>query len=64
MFFCSWHVGKLSRIELAEDGYNILKAERLETGLDQQCRIDLLEGPDGYLYYSDIISIYRLVRAR
>jgi glucose/arabinose dehydrogenase len=63
LFFCSWHVGKLNRLELGDDGHHLKKAERIETGPDKQCRIDVLEGPDGYLYYSDIITIYRLVRA-
>lgn len=64
LFFCSWHVGKLNRLVLGEDGYHLKKAERIETGLDRQCRLDVLQGPDGYLYYSDILTIYRLVRAK
>jgi glucose/arabinose dehydrogenase len=64
MIFCSWHVGKMIRVELTEDGYHIKKTERIETGLDRQCRIDLLQGPDGNIYYSDITAIYRVVRAR
>lgn len=62
MLFCSWHVGKLIRVELAADGYNIVKSERLETGFDKQCRIDVITGPDGLVYYSDITTIYRLTR--
>lgn len=64
MFFCSWHGAKMIRVELKEDGYNIRKAERIETGSDKPCRIDLAQGPDGYIYYSDITTIFRLERAK
>ncbi len=63
LFYCSWHGGKLIRLELAEDGYRLHKAERIETGIDKSCRIDVAQGPDGYLYYADITTIYKLVRA-
>jgi glucose/arabinose dehydrogenase len=64
MFYCSWHGGKMVRLELTEDGYHLHKAERIETGIDQACRIDLTQGLDGYIYYADISSIHRLVRAK
>ncbi len=64
MFYCSWHGGKMVRLELTEDGYHLHKAERIETGIDKACRIDLTQGLDGYIYYADISSIYRLVRAK
>ncbi len=64
MFYCSWHGAKLIRIELTQDGYHIKKAERIETGIDRACRIDLAQGPDGLIYYADISNIYRLVRAK
>ncbi len=64
MFFCSWHVGKMIRLELTEDGYHLRKSERIETGFDKPCHLDLVQGPDGYIYYGDITTIYRLVRAR
>lgn len=64
LFFCSWHIGKLIRLELTDDGYHLHKSERIETGIDQSCRLDVLPGPDGYLYYADITTVYRLVRAR
>ena len=62
LFFCSWHWGKLVRLELTEDGTHLKKAERIETGIDRPCRIDITQGPDGALYYADITTIYRVVR--
>ena len=62
LFYCSWHWGKLTRIELLEDGINIKRAERIETGIDKSCRIDITQGPDGYLYYADVTTIFRLAR--
>jgi len=64
MFFCSWHVGKMIRVAMADDGYNLEMTERIETGIDKACRIDLTQGPDGLIYYTDITTIYRLVRAK
>jgi len=64
LFYCSWHGGKMIRLELADDGYHLKKSERIETGVDKACRIDLTQGPDGYIYYADITNIYRLVRAK
>ncbi len=63
MFFCSWHGTKMIRVELKEDGRSIKKSERIETGFDKPCLVDLVEGPDGYIYFSDITNIYRLVPA-
>ncbi len=56
--------GKLIRLVLTDDGYHLHKSERIETGIDKPCRLDVLPGPDGYLYYADITTIYRLVRAK
>ncbi len=64
LFFCSWHGGKMIRVNLKEDGYNLKMTERIETGFDKPCRVDLLQGPDGYIYYGDITTIYRLARAK
>jgi glucose/arabinose dehydrogenase len=61
-FFCSWHWGKLTRVQLADDGVHLHKTEKIETGIDKPCRIDILQGPDGVLYYGDITTIYRVVR--
>jgi glucose/arabinose dehydrogenase len=62
LFYCSWHWGKLVRLEVTEDGMHLHKAERIETGIDKPCRIDITQGPDGYLYYADITTIFKLVR--
>lgn len=64
LFYCSWHGGKLIRLELTEDGYHLHKAERIETGIDKSCRIDVAQGPGGYIYYADITTIYKLARAK
>lgn len=63
MFFCSWHVGKMIRVAMA-DADNIRMTERVETGVDQPCRLDLVQGPDGLIYYADITTVFRLVRSR
>ncbi len=64
MFFCSWHVGKMIRVGMADDGHNLTLTERIETGIDKSCRIDLTQGPDGLIYYADITNIFRLVRVK
>jgi glucose/arabinose dehydrogenase len=64
MFFCSWHGGKMIRVDVADDGYNLNMTERIETGIDKACRIDLAQGPDGLIYYADITTIFRLVRSK
>lgn len=64
LFFCSWHVGKLIRLEMGggDDPLVVKKAERIETGSDKLCSIDVTSGADGNIYYSDVTSIYRVVR--
>lgn len=62
LFYCSWHWGKMIRLELTDDGTHLHKAERIETGDDKPCRLDILPGPDGNIYYGDITTIYRVVR--
>ncbi len=65
VFFCGWHNQKLVRLEFKDEAFTVLKkAERIETGADKPCTIDVAVGPDGLLYYSDVTAIHRLVRSR
>ncbi|HUN22425.1 MAG TPA: PQQ-dependent sugar dehydrogenase [Anaerolineales bacterium] len=64
LFYCSWHVGKLIRLEMGTDPLTIVRAERIETGTDKPCLIDAESGTDGYIYYTDVTNIYRIVRAK
>lgn len=60
MLYCGWHSTDLVRIKWNEDFTRILTADTLETGA-ARCRIDVLTGPDGAIYFQDITTIYKLV---
>ncbi len=64
IFFCSWHGTRLVRLEIKEDGYHLKKSERIETGADKPCLVDVMQGPDGNVYYNDLTNIYRVVPAK
>ncbi|MFQ5410559.1 MAG: PQQ-dependent sugar dehydrogenase, partial [Anaerolineales bacterium] len=61
MLYCGWHSTDLVRVKWNEDFTRIITADILETGA-ARCRIDVLTGPDGAIYFQDITTIYRLVR--
>ena len=54
--FCEWNTGTLQRFRLAKPGYD--RVESQET-LPGTCRLDVTQGPDGALYFSDEGAIYR-----
>lgn len=60
MLYYDWHNTDLVRVKWNEDFTRILTAAALETGA-ARCRIDVLTGPDGAIYFQDITTIYRLV---
>ncbi|HZP25878.1 MAG TPA: PQQ-dependent sugar dehydrogenase [Dehalococcoidia bacterium] len=60
-FFCSYNVGKLSRIPRQQlDELRVGKRGSVEpiTG-EQSCVLDVVTGPDGALYFSDAENVYR-----
>lgn len=60
LFYCNYHKGDLRRILLAPPDYERVLAEQ---SVAADCRLDVLTGPDGALYFSDVDAIYRLRRA-
>jgi glucose/arabinose dehydrogenase len=59
LFFCDWNGGVLHRVTLDESRTAITQIEPV----DLQgffCRIDVITGPDGALYFADPMGIYRL----
>ncbi len=57
LFYCSYHRGDLRRMVLAAPGYDRVLADQFVAA---DCRLDLLTGPDGALYFSDVDAIYRI----
>jgi glucose/arabinose dehydrogenase len=61
MFFCAYNFGKVYRVKLAEDGVSVLGARALDTGY-ARCAASITTGPDGFIYFSDLAAIYRMIR--
>lgn len=61
MFFCAYNFGKMMRIQLADNGVDVIGAGLIDTGF-ARCAADIITGPDGYIYFSDLAAIYRLIR--
>jgi glucose/arabinose dehydrogenase len=61
LFFCEWNTGSLWRLNLQPPGYETSAGMELVT---QPCRLEVRNGPDGALYFSDHHAIYRLGPAR
>ncbi|MFN8522947.1 MAG: PQQ-dependent sugar dehydrogenase [Chloroflexota bacterium] len=57
LLFCDWNSGSLWRLILS--GPNFDQASPAEV-LAQPCRLDVRNGPDGAVYFSDHRAIYRL----
>ena len=57
LFYCSYHGGELRRIVLEAPGYERILADQ---SVAANCRLDVLTGPDGALYFSDVDAIYRI----
>lgn len=62
ILFCSWHGARMIRVKLQEGSDRLIKTTDLLETAPFDCRLDVVTGPDGAIYYSDITSIYRLVR--
>lgn len=62
LFYCSFNQQQMKRLEL-NDARTAFISDPVSVSTDPQpgCTIDLAEGPDGYIYYSSIIGIYRLI---
>ena len=61
LFFCDWNTGSLRRLQLQAPTYDT--AGQVEI-VAQPCRLNVRNGPDGALYFSDHHAIYRLGPAR
>jgi aldose sugar dehydrogenase len=61
MFFCAYNLGKMYRIKLLDDGVNVKGAGSVDTGY-HRCAVAITTGPDGFIYFSDIEGIYRVIR--
>ena len=59
LFFCGFSSGTLQRAVLG--GPALDQVEGVET-VAGDCRLDVVDGPDGTLYFSDLARIYRLAR--
>jgi glucose/arabinose dehydrogenase/4-amino-4-deoxy-L-arabinose transferase-like glycosyltransferase len=59
LFFCALNTGALRRMRLA--GPSLDQVDWVET-IALDCRLDVTNGPDGTLYFSDLARIFRLAR--
>lgn len=55
LLFCSWHKGVLRGAIFRDSRHRAIRKVE-EIG---ECRLDVAEGPDGYLYLSDQSAVYR-----
>jgi glucose/arabinose dehydrogenase len=63
LFFCGVHTGQLGRVRLTAPKYDQVEAMNVEILKDQvDCRLDVANGPDGALYFSNFSKIARLTR--
>lgn len=62
MFFCAYNLGRMYFINLQDDGFTVKGAGTVETGY-ARCAVDIITGPDGFIYFTDINAVYRVVRA-
>jgi glucose/arabinose dehydrogenase len=63
LFFCHVHTGQLSWARLAAPSFDRIEALQVEVMRDQvDCRLDVANGPDGALYFSNLGKIGRITR--
>ena len=63
LFLCGVHTGQLSRVRLAGPGFDVVEAMNVEILKDQvDCRLDVANGADGALYFSNFTAIGRITR--
>lgn len=53
LFFCDWNFGRLHRVVLDESRTQVEETYPLDLGT-QQCRLDLVVGPDDALYFGTV----------
>ncbi len=53
LLFCNWNFGDLRRVVLSADGTKAEAVHKLDLGR-VGCRIDLVEGPDGAIYFGTV----------
>ena len=60
VFFCAWKTGKMRRVIL-DAGRSRLSAVRDVNLQGQSCTIEVEDGPDGALYFTNQYGIFRIV---
>ncbi len=61
LFMCAYNLGRIVSLKLDDTGAKVLGGDlRFELGR-ARCATDILTGPDGFIYFTDINAIYRLV---
>lgn len=53
LFFCDWVFGDMQRVELNETRNKVVSVNRIDLG-GATCRVDLVIGPDGGLYFGTV----------
>lgn len=53
LFFCDWNYGNLRRVELDETRTQVEAVHEIDSG-DTTCKLDLLIGPEGGLYFGTV----------
>lgn len=59
LFFCAWNDGVMRRVVFDLSRQRVQAVLTLDVG--GRCRLDVENGPDGWLYFSDQTGIYRLL---
>jgi glucose/arabinose dehydrogenase len=64
LFYCAFHTTEMRRVKLndkrtAFDG----KPALVDTKPEMNCAVELEQGPDGYIYYTNLIGMFRIVPA-
>jgi glucose/arabinose dehydrogenase len=63
LFICAYNLGRMVRLGLDDAGTHVKGGDlRYELG-KARCATDIENGPDGYIYFLDINTLYRLVPA-
>lgn len=61
LFYCSFKLEELRRVKLTEDRTAFAgEPELVSAPKDQRCQIEIAQGPDGNIYYSNIFGMFRL----
>lgn len=61
LFYCAWKTEELGYFELNEKHTQFVRgAVTLQLPGGKRCSIELAQGPDGYIYYSNITAMFRI----